>query len=105
MKASISVGVWYHSTLAIETARHIVNQQQAQGKQQNFLMNKHSNKALTFKQAYSLLDKLEGAGFKVIPPCDNHNKEGACKGHKYVEGSDSDPFEQVKKKINKKGGE
>ena len=28
------------------------------------------------------IDQLEVKGFKVLPSCENHNKDGTCKGHK-----------------------
>ena len=71
----------------ISYARNCIANDNADGKKQLMLGDVVDGKfcPYSFLQAFRVLSKLESKGYQVIPPCDNIDSAGRCKGHMEVD--------------------
>lgn len=70
-----------HISVGIAYLLSMLNRQEQQLKEQTVVCRK-DNKPLTFDEARKELLELQAQGFEVVPPCDNYDEKGLCKGHK-----------------------
>lgn len=71
-----------HISFAIDLVIEYLKEMQQQKKEQWAVLN--DGHPISYKKAFEQLDKLKKRGYKFVPPCDNVDDDGSCRGHKEV---------------------
>jgi len=74
------IGKSYHMVCSINWAREILLNNKA-NKRPQVLFESPKGIPKTYDECFYYLADLEQRGFKFVPSCQNHDKEGRCKGH------------------------